>query len=95
MRIESPVGTRRIQINPSETTFNLFEKVHSEFDLNSYSFALFKQRSQKDEVMSNKSRTIADVGLAHGDMLFMTPINGAVIFPQLSTSTVCIITTYH
>ncbi|KAF2902092.1 hypothetical protein ILUMI_04080 [Ignelater luminosus] len=86
LRIQSPEGTKRIEINPTDTTCQLFEKVHSTFDLNSFAFALYKQKNQKDEIASSKSRTVSGIGLHHGDMLYLMPVNGAVLFPQASTS---------
>lgn len=88
LRIQSPEGTKRIEINPTDTTCQLFEKVHSTFDFNSFAFALYKQKNQKDEIASSKSRTVAGIGLHHGDMVYLMPVNGAVLFPQASTSRV-------
>ncbi|KAK4874625.1 hypothetical protein RN001_013985 [Aquatica leii] len=87
LRIQSPEGTKRIELNATDTTCQLFERVHSTFDLNSFAFALFKQKNQKDEISSSKSRTISSAGLSHGDMLYLMPINGAILFPQATTST--------
>lgn len=86
LRIQSPEGTKRIEIKTSDTTCQLYERVHSTFDLNSFTFALYKQKNQKDEIASSKSKTLKTVGLCHGDMLYLSPVNGAILFSQPSTS---------
>ncbi|KAK5641222.1 hypothetical protein RI129_009769 [Pyrocoelia pectoralis] len=86
LRVQSSEGTKRIEIKTSDTTCQLYERVHSTFDLNSFAFALYKQKNQKDEIASSKSKTLISVGLHHGDMLYLTPVNGAIVFPEPSTS---------
>lgn len=86
MRIQSAEGTKRVEVNPSDTSCELFEKVHSLFDLSSFGFALYRERNQKDEIRSSRSKTLRSIGLKHGDMLYLAPVNGTVLFPQPSTS---------
>lgn len=68
----------------SDATCQLYEKVYSAFDLNSFAFALYKEKGQKDEIPSSRSKTLRSIGLRHGDMLYLSPVNGAVLFPQSS-----------
>lgn len=82
MRIQSSEGTKRIDVEPSETILQLFEKVHDKFDLSGYAFALYRERGCKDELISTRSKTVRSSGLHHGDMLYMAPLNGAVLWPQ-------------
>lgn len=70
----------------SDVTAQLFERVHDEFNLSSFAFALFRDRARREEVVSSKSRRLRDLGLQHGDMLYLTPVNGAVLFEQPTTS---------
>lgn len=86
LRIQSPEGTKRIDVSASDSTCQLYEKVYSTFDLNSFAFALYKEKGQKDEIQSSRSKTIRSFGLRHGDMLYLAPINGAVLFQQSSTN---------
>lgn len=60
--------------------------MHDEFDLNSFGFALYRQRNNKDEIHSSKSKTVLSTGLRHGDMLYLAPVNGAVLFPASSSN---------
>ncbi|XP_072931598.1 nuclear protein localization protein 4 homolog [Epargyreus clarus] len=87
LRVQSAEGTARVEALDSDVTARLFERVHEVLCLTSFAFALHKDRARKDEVLSSKTRTLRDCGLQHGDMLFLSPINGALLFEQPSTST--------
>ncbi|XP_030746958.1 nuclear protein localization protein 4 homolog [Sitophilus oryzae] len=80
LRIQSPEGTRRIEISPSSTTSQLFETIYEAFNLNSFAFALYKQRNKKDEIASSKTKSLRSIGLKHGDMIYLSPLNGSVLF---------------
>lgn len=86
LRVQSPEGTVRVDMVDSDMTSQLFERVHDEFNLASFAFALFRDRARREEVISSKSRRLRDLGLHHGDMLYLTPVNGAVLFEQPTTS---------
>jgi nuclear protein localization family protein 4 len=86
LRVQSPEGTKRIEVSASDTTCRLFERVHDTFDLSSFAFALYKERNQKNEITSSKTRSVASAGLRHGDMIYLLPLNGAVLFPSTSVS---------
>lgn len=65
-------------------------QVHDIFDLTGYGFALYRKRGCKDELISSHSKTVRSYGLSHGDMLYMAPLNGAMLWsqdPRPSTST--------
>lgn len=86
MRIQSAEGTKRLDVDSSDSSCSLFEKVHALFGLNSFAFTLFREQNSRDEIRSSKSRTLRSIGLKHGDMLYLTSVNGTVLFPQASTS---------
>lgn len=86
LRVQSAEGTVRVDMLESDATAQLFDRVHDEFNLSSFAFALFRDRARRDEVVSSKSRRLRDAGLQHGDMLYLTPVNGAVLFEQPTTS---------
>lgn len=98
LRIQSATGTKRLEIVETACLRDLFESVHSLFDLDNFEFTLFKERNNKDEVTqhklpqttithrhidltacplaifqltSSRSQHLADVGLKHGDMIFL------------------------
>jgi len=65
-------------------------QVHETFGLDGYCFALYKQRGLKDEIQSSRSKTVGSSGLNHGDLLYLAPINGSVIWPtEGGSSSVC------
>lgn len=79
LRIQSPEGTKRIEIDKSETTITLYERVHDVFNLTGYRFVLYKEKGHKGELVSSKSKTLVSCGLKHGDMIYMTPSNGTLM----------------
>ncbi|XP_031788253.1 nuclear protein localization protein 4 homolog isoform X2 [Nasonia vitripennis] len=86
LRVQSAEGTKRVEVQPSDTVSQLFEKIYDVFELQSFGFGLYKQRNQKEEIVSTRSKTVQGVGLKHGDMLYLAPINGAVLWDTPSTS---------
>lgn len=86
LRVQCAEGTQRVEVSSNDVTSLLFEKVHDALHLNNYAFALHKDRQRKEEILSSKSRTLNECGLQHGDMIYLSPLNGALIFEQPSTS---------
>lgn len=50
LRVQSPEGTKRVEIEQSATLRELYEAVHDAFQLEAYSFSLFKERTDTHEV---------------------------------------------
>lgn len=86
LRVQSSEGTARVEVLDTDVTSRLFERVYEALNLNTFGFALYKDRARKEEIVSSKSRQLREYGLQHGDMLYLTPVNGAVLFDQPSTS---------
>nr|SVE87366.1 EOG090X05T8 [Daphnia similis] len=78
LRIQSPEGTRRVDIDNLAVTRELFEKVLNAFETIEYPFTLYGRRDKSQEIASSDSKTLASYGLKHGDMIFLSPIAGAV-----------------
>nr|CAG4640847.1 EOG090X05T8 [Eulimnadia texana] len=70
LRVQSPEGTRRVEIQPTDSTVTLFEKIHDEFSLDNYMFQLYRQRNKAQEIVSSRSKTVQQLGLSHGDMIY-------------------------
>lgn len=86
LRVQSSEGTARVELLDTDATAALFERVHAALNLSTFGFALHKDRQRREEIASSKSRRLRDYGLQHGDMLYLSPVNGAVLFDQPSTS---------
>ncbi|CAG5032441.1 unnamed protein product [Parnassius apollo] len=86
LRVQSPEGTARIEVFDTDVTARLYERVYEALNLNTFGFALHRDRQRKEEIISNKSRQLREYGLQHGDMLYLSPVNGAVLYDQPSTS---------
>lgn len=57
-------------------------QVHDIFGLTGYGFALYRKRGCKDELISSRSKTVRSYGLSHGDMIYMAPLNGTMLWSQ-------------
>ncbi|RZF49201.1 hypothetical protein LSTR_LSTR014762 [Laodelphax striatellus] len=68
--------------------FEIIFQVHDVFSLSGFAFSLFRERNSKDELISSRSRTVSAYGLKHGDMIYLAPLNGAMLWdnPRPSTS---------
>lgn len=86
LRVQSSEGTKRIDTDLSDTISSLFEKVFNAFNLNSYTFGLYKRRNHQDELISTRSKTLSEIGLSHGDMLYLVPFNGAQLWDTPSAN---------
>ncbi|XP_054281635.1 nuclear protein localization protein 4 homolog isoform X1 [Macrosteles quadrilineatus] len=86
LRIQSPEGTKRVELSPSDSTITLFEKVHNAFELPGFTFALYREPSRAQEIVSSRSSTVGSIGLRHGDMVYMVSINGTVPWDKPGTS---------
>lgn len=48
--MQSPEGTKRIEVLPTATLRELYETVHDAFELEGYGFSLYKERNDVNEV---------------------------------------------
>lgn len=83
MRVQSSEGTKRIEINASSTTCQLYEVIHDTFNLNSFAFVLYKERNKQSEIPSSKSKTIRTLSLHHGDMIYLSSFNDTVLYVSI------------
>nr|CAH7741553.1 unnamed protein product [Callosobruchus chinensis] len=86
LRVQSPEGTRRIEISPAASATRLYETVHDAFDLNSFTFSLYKEKNKKNEIASSKSSTVRSLGLRHGDMIYLCPVEGTSLYSNNTPS---------
>lgn len=77
LRVQSPDGQRRVEIKSTQTLRDLFEAIHSTFELKDFGFAVYKERNWSQELVSSRSKTVSQSGLKHGDMVFMKFVSGA------------------
>lgn len=69
--MQSPEGTKRIEILPSATVRDLYEQIHNAFSLDGSGFAVYRERNYTKELASIRSQTIEDQNLKHGDMIYL------------------------
>lgn len=87
LRVQCSEGTKRIDVNLSDTVSQLFEKVSKAFDLNTIGFALYRERNHKSELPFSHSKTVSGARLSHGDMLYLAPQSSTQLWSTPSTST--------
>nr|XP_018916452.1 PREDICTED: nuclear protein localization protein 4 homolog [Bemisia tabaci] len=75
LRVQSSEGTKRVEVDPSDTSVKLFEKVQEGFGLPNYSFTLHKDKTRKEEITSSRSHCVSELGLNHGDTVFLSALN--------------------
>lgn len=75
LRVQSPEGTKRIELVPSATIRELYESIHDAFQLDGYNFSVYGERNYKNELASSRSQTIDDYKLKHGDMIYLKPLS--------------------
>ncbi|XP_066982321.1 nuclear protein localization protein 4 homolog isoform X1 [Macrobrachium rosenbergii] len=76
IRIQSPEGTKRVELKPTDSTKLLYEKVQQAFGLPGFNFALYGTRDKKNEIISSPRKTLKGYKLNHGDMLFLHGVDG-------------------
>lgn len=83
IRVQSPDGQKRIEIQTKSTTKDLFEAVQKSMPAES-GFGLFRERNFTSELTPSRSQSIKSINLKHGDMLYLKQIAGT---SKASTST--------
>lgn len=71
LRVQSPEGTKRIEISTTASLQELYASVHDVFQLDGYNFTIYTERNYQNELASSKSQNIDGLSLNHGDMIFM------------------------
>lgn len=75
LRVQSPEGTKRIELLPTATIRELYEAIHDAFELDGFNFAVYGERNYKNELATSRSQTVDDYKLKHGDMIFMKTLS--------------------
>lgn len=60
--------------------------IHDTFNFNSFGFVLYKERNKQNEIPSSKTKTIRTLGLHHGDMIYLSSYNDAVLYVSTDIS---------
>uniref|UniRef100_A0AAG5CY80 Nuclear protein localization protein 4 homolog n=1 Tax=Anopheles atroparvus TaxID=41427 RepID=A0AAG5CY80_ANOAO len=76
LRIQSAEGTKRIETEPSATARNLYDLARAVYGFDHSDFALCRERNFTKEIVSSGSQDVKDIGLKHGDMLYLRSVEG-------------------
>lgn len=44
---------------------------------------LYKEKNKQNEIPSSKTKTVRALGLHHGDMIYLSPLNGTVLYVSI------------
>ena len=75
IRVQSPDGTKRIELPKDDVLAHLYERVYREFKIDPTHFAewsLFSDRNKSVHVPNSRNTRLHDV-VSHGDILFLMP----------------------
>lgn len=50
LRVQSPEGTKRVEVSPSASIRDLYETIHDAFQLNDFGFGVYRERNFSNEV---------------------------------------------
>ena len=76
LRVQSPEGTRRVEVSSCNTTGDLFQKIADEFGFSG--FRLYCRRDRSQEILCS-DKCISSHGFNHGDMIFLSPVGSGPI----------------
>uniref|UniRef100_A0A182SAI0 Nuclear protein localization protein 4 homolog n=1 Tax=Anopheles maculatus TaxID=74869 RepID=A0A182SAI0_9DIPT len=76
LRIQSADGTKRIETEQTVTTKGLYELVKAACGFDHYDFALYRERNYTKEIVSSGSQEVKDIGLKHGDIVYLRLVEG-------------------
>ncbi|KAF2366502.1 Nuclear pore localization protein NPL4 C-terminal [Trinorchestia longiramus] len=71
LRIQSPDGTKRVEVTPTDSTQQLYNKASQVFGLPSGSISIYHDCTRKQQLPCSGRRTVKAAKLSHGDMLFL------------------------
>ncbi|KAI1292253.1 Nuclear protein localization protein 4 -like protein [Halotydeus destructor] len=75
LRVQSPVGMKRIQVEPHDTAALFMQRVKEAFELDAFSsFNVYKNRNNTDRVLALEKKSIAHYELKNGDVLYLQSI---------------------
>lgn len=79
--VQSPNGTKRVTINSSDSTADLYQAIQDEFKLTSQLFTLSRDRQKNQPITKSKSESVDASGVKHGDRIFLHPSSDQ-LFPR-------------
>lgn len=72
VRVQSCEGTSRIKCSQTETVSSFLTKIVEELSLPRRGWTLFLRRNKTGEIKNSTRKTLASLGIKHGDMLFLS-----------------------
>ncbi|KAA0187276.1 hypothetical protein HAZT_HAZT001750 [Hyalella azteca] len=86
LRVQSPDGTKRIEVTPSESLQQLYDKASMVFGVPADHFSIYQDRTRKQELACSARRSVRAAKLSHGDMIFLHPSAAASTSSSSSSS---------
>lgn len=71
IRVQSPDGTKRIELPASTSMSQLYASIQSAFALNDLQFAVYRERNFTNELAANSKQSLTAANLKHGDLIYL------------------------
>lgn len=78
IRIESPDGTKRLELSSSDSLAALYDKVFDQFKIDATrrsEYCLFADRNRKLRIPENRNTRVKET-ISHGDFVYLLPAGG-------------------
>lgn len=75
MRVESPDGTKRLELNKLDSLSSVYEKIYDLFNIDqsqAHEWGVFFDRNRKNHLNHSRNTKAGDT-LSHGDLIFFLP----------------------
>lgn len=87
IRVQTTEGTKRVEIKPTESTKQLYDKAHDVFGLTTFNFSIYLDRNRKEEIVSSARKTISVAKVKHGDMVYLFMVGAKLTTTEESVPT--------
>jgi hypothetical protein len=58
-------------------------QVRSAFNYSSFAYELYKDKTKATPIISSNTKTLKTAGLGHGDLVYLSPVGGAVLSSEM------------
>ncbi|KAJ6634631.1 Nuclear protein localization protein 4 like [Pseudolycoriella hygida] len=87
LRVQTSDGTKRIEIAANASLMELYETIFQALNYADYGFGVFLERSHSKELPSSRIKSLSDLNIKHGDMVYLKTIPGSSASTSSSTAT--------
>ncbi|KAF7489280.1 Nuclear protein localization protein 4 -like protein [Sarcoptes scabiei] len=76
IRVQSPNGSKRIECDHFDTTYDLYLKIQKTYDLEDiFGFKIFQDKAMTQLILMQERKSLDDFNLKHGDLVYLNVSN--------------------